>query len=273
MKNVQAGPYSIGEKTPFTLVSGPCVIESLETCLEVAEVLAQLKEKLNIQVFFKSSFDKANRTSIDSFRGPGIEKGLEILEIVRERTGLPIFTDVHTPEQALRAGAVCDIIQIPAFLSRQTDLLLAAGESKACVNIKKAQFMAPWDMEHPIGKVLSTGNENILLTDRGTMFGYNQQVSDMRSIPIMKNFGYPVLFDATHSVQLPGAQGSYTGGQREFVPTLSLASLAAGANGIYMESHPCPEKAKSDATTCYPLDEVESLVIKMLRIYHAVREE
>ncbi len=272
MKDVTIGPYTVGKQAPFLLIAGPCVIESEELALSVAEQLVIMRDELNMQVVYKSSYDKANRTSVTSYRGPGLEEGLKILEKVRTETGLPILTDVHTPEEAKVAGDVCDIIQIPAFLARQTDILLAAGQSKACVNVKKAQFMAPWDMQHVVKKIESTGKESILLTDRGTSFGYNQLVSDMRAMPIMSSFGYPVLFDATHSVQKPGGHGALSGGDREFIPTLALASIAAGANGIYMETHPNPEKALSDPHSVFALKELPALAKKMQQLHRFAQE-
>lgn len=272
MHKIKVKDFFIGKGENLTVVSGPCVIENEEHALKCAEFLTKLFAGKPINFIFKSSYDKANRTSVNSFRGPGIEEGLKILEKVRETFDIPIFTDVHSPEEAREAGEVCDVIQIPAFMSRQTDLLVAAGKTGAVVNIKKGQFMAPWDMRHAVEKVLSTGNERLLLTDRGTSFGYNNLVSDMRAIPIMQQFGYPVFYDATHSVQLPGGEGTFSGGEREFIPTLSRASLAAGCQGIYAESHPHPELAKSDAACVIPFSALPTLVEDWLRIYEAVQE-
>ena len=224
------------------LLLGPCVIESEEHCFKTA---AKLKEIIDLPFFFKASYDKANRTSLDSYRGPGLSEGLRILKRIRDELGLPVYTDVHTPQEAYAAAEVCEGIQIPAFLCRQTDLLVAAGETGRLVTIKKGQFMAPWDMGPAIEKVGAP--ERTWLIDRGTMFGYNNLVSDMRAIPIMQKFGVPVLFDGTHSVQLPGGHGSHSGGQREFVPTLCRAAIAAGADGLFLECHPNPAQAKSDA--------------------------
>ncbi|MBI2500394.1 MAG: 3-deoxy-8-phosphooctulonate synthase [Deltaproteobacteria bacterium] len=233
------------------LVGGPCVLE--------------------IPYVFKSSYDKANRTSVKSFRGPGIEEGLRILEKVRKTFGVPILSDVHHPEEARAAAEIIDILQIPAFLCRQTDLLLAAGRTGKPVNIKKGQFMAPWDMEQAVEKVRSTGNSQVLLTDRGTSFGYNNLVSDMRSIPIMKKTGCLVIFDATHSVQLPGGNGTSTDGQREFIPTLSLAAVAAGCDGFFMEIHPDPVRALSDGTNMLRLSDAPALLKKLKTVYAVVR--
>lgn len=255
----------------FIVVCGPCIIESESHTMQCAEFLTRLFEKKGVQFLFKASYDKANRSSIHSFRGPGLEEGLKILQKVRETFSIPIFTDVHSPEEATVAGGVCDVIQIPAFLCRQTDLLIAAGNSGTYVNIKKGQFLAPWDMKNVIEKLESTGNKKILLTERGTSFGYNNLVSDMRSIPILQKFGYPVLFDATHSVQLPGGHGDRSGGQREFIPTLSRAAIAAGCNGIFAEAHPDPKNAKSDADSVIPFSDLPRLVESWLRIYEATQ--
>ncbi len=254
----------------FFVVSGPCVIESEEHALKCAEFLVSLFEKKGIPFLFKASYDKANRSSIHSFRGPGIEEGLKILEKVSKEFSVPVFTDVHSPEEAREAAEVCDVIQIPAFLCRQTDLLVAAGKTGAMINVKKGQFMAPWDMKNVVDKIVATGNNKILLTDRGTSFGYNNLVSDMRAIPIMKEFGYPVLYDATHSVQLPGGMGDRSGGNREFIPALSRAAIAAGCNGIFAESHPDPMSAMSDAASVIPFSELPKLVDSWLRIYEAL---
>jgi 2-dehydro-3-deoxyphosphooctonate aldolase (KDO 8-P synthase) len=254
----------------FFVVSGPCVIESETHALFCAEFLKTLFESKGIQFIFKASYDKANRSSIHSFRGPGIEEGLKILEKIRNTFEIPVFTDVHSPEEAREAAEICAVIQIPAFLCRQTDLIVAAGNTGVIVNVKKGQFMAPWDMKNVVEKLESTGNYNILLTDRGTSFGYNNLVSDMRSIPLMQKLGYPVLYDATHSVQLPGGGGNHSGGEREFIPTLSRAALAAGANGIFAESHPDPENAKSDAASVIPFSYLPELVDSWLRISQAI---
>lgn len=261
----------IGSKHPLVVISGPCVIESEEHALRCAEQLQEMFDRCGVQLIYKASYDKANRSSVDSYRGPGLEKGLKILQKVKETLHLPVFTDIHHPEEAAPAAEVCSIIQIPAFLCRQTDLLLAAGNSKAAINIKKGQFMAPWDMEHAVNKVLSTGNKKIILTDRGTSFGYNNLVSDMRAIPILQKFGFPVCFDASHSVQLPGGMGDQSGGQREFIPTLAKAALAAGANLLYIESHPNPEAAKSDRHSVLPYGMLEPLLQEASALYDLIQ--
>jgi len=225
----------------------------------------------SFSLIFKASYDKANRSSIDSFRGPGLEEGLRILERVKNELGLPVLTDVHSPGEAKAAAEVCDMIQIPAFLCRQTDLVAAVGRTKAAVNVKKGQFLAPWDMKNVIDKLLFCGNDRILLTDRGTSFGYNNLVSDFRSIPIMQKLGFPVCFDATHSVQLPGGLGSMSGGQREFIPVLAKAAIAVGCNALFFECHPDPSQAKSDAASVMPLDELPRLFRELDRIYNAVQ--
>lgn len=261
--------FNIGDKKSLTIICGPCVIENAAMLFETASVLCELFEPTPFHFIFKASYDKANRSSGTSFRGPGLEEGLRLLEEVKQRFGIPIFTDVHTPEEALEAGKICDMIQIPAFLSRQTDLLVAAGKSGAAVNIKKGQFMAPWDMKGALDKILATGNKRITLTERGTSFGYNNLVVDFRSIAIMQKLGFPVLFDATHAVQLPGALGTASDGEREYVPMLARASIAAGADGLYLETHPNPLQAKSDAATQIPLSEMGKLIEEWMRIYEA----
>ena len=270
MKQVKIQNFSIGKGQPLTLMAGPCVIESEDHCLKTAETLKRTLEGLPLNLVFKASYDKANRTAIDSYRGPGIEEGLRILERVKKELELPVVTDVHSPEQATQAGEVVDIIQIPAFLCRQTDLVVAAGKTNAAVSVKKGQFMAPWDMENVVKKIQSTGNERIILMDRGTTFGYNNLVSDMRAIPIMQAFGYPVCFDATHSVQLPGGKGASSGGQREFVPTLARSAIAAGANCLFMESHPDPDNAKSDAASQIPIKDLPQVLDILLKLYEVV---
>jgi 2-dehydro-3-deoxyphosphooctonate aldolase (KDO 8-P synthase) len=270
MHKVKIKDFFVGDNA-LTLISGPCVIESEDHALQCADFLTNLFANKPIHFIFKSSYDKANRTSIHSFRGPGLEEGLKILEKIKANFNIPVFTDVHSPEEAREAAEVCDVIQIPAFLCRQTDLLVAAGKTGAVINIKKGQFMAPWDMRNAVEKIVSTGNTNIILTDRGTSFGYNNLVSDMRAIPIMQKLGYPVLFDATHSVQLPAGEGHLSGGEREFVPTLARASLAAGCQGIYAESHPCPDHAKSDAACVISFADLPRLVEEWMRIYEVVQ--
>jgi 2-dehydro-3-deoxyphosphooctonate aldolase (KDO 8-P synthase) len=273
MRPIPVKKFCIGRGQPLTLITGPCVIEDEDHCLQAAEFLKNLCQKYPINFIFKSSYDKANRSSIHSYRGPGLEKGLRILEKVKRELDIPVFTDIHTSEEAKAAATVCDVIQIPAFLSRQTDLLLDAGKTGVVINIKKGQFMAPWDMVHAVEKIRSTGNENILLTDRGTSFGYNNLVSDMRAIPIMQAFGYPVFFDATHSVQLPGGLGQQSGGQRQFVPVLARAAIAVGCEGIYAESHPSPSMAKSDAASVLDFKELPTLLTEWVRIYEAIHQD
>ena len=252
MIDVDLGSFKIGKNQSLAILSGPCVIESEDHALMTAEKLKEMCDLLDIRLVYKSSYDKANRSSFHSFRGPGLQEGLRILERVKKEFNIPVLTDVHSPEEARAAGSVCDILQIPAFLCRQTDLIVAAAETGAVINVKKGQFMAPWDMENVVQKILSTGNQKIILTDRGSTFGYNNLVSDMRSIPIMQKFGFPVCFDATHSVQLPGGNGSSSGGQREFIPTLAKAAVAAGCNCLFIESHPDPSNALSDKDSVIP---------------------
>ena len=257
------------ENGSFPLIAGPCVIESRDHSLKMAEQIQKITNTLNIPLIFKSSFDKANRSSIGSFRGPdNLEVGLSILADVKKELGVPVLTDVHLPDQCSVVAEVCDVLQIPAFLCRQTDLLLAAGETGKAINIKKGQFLAPGKMKHIAEKIETTGNKNILLTERGTSFGYGL-VSDMTSIPVMGQVGYPVIFDATHSAQLPGDK-IVTGGQREMIPTLAKAAVAAGCNGIFMEVHDDPKNAKSDASTQWPLNKLENILQTLLRVYEAV---
>jgi 2-dehydro-3-deoxyphosphooctonate aldolase (KDO 8-P synthase) len=257
------------------LFAGPCVLESRELALTVSARLAEISQRLDLPIVFKASYDKANRSSGRSFRGPGLEEGLTILDEVRRESGLAILTDVHSPEQARLAGEVVDVLQIPAFLSRQTDLVAAAAATGRVVNIKKAQFMAPRDISHAVtkaqdvAKAAGLSTDKVLLTERGSCFGYNNLVVDMRSIPIMQETGCPVVFDATHSVQLPGGQGDKSGGERHFVPTLAGAAIAAGCDGLFMETHPNPEKALSDGPNSWPLDRLEPLLQHLLRL-HAV---
>lgn len=270
MKKLQLNGFEIGGDK-LTILAGPCAIESQEVLEETAEHLKTVTEKLGINYVFKSSFDKANRSSITSYRGPGIEKGLEMLRMVKEKFELPIVTDIHLPEQAALAAEVADIIQIPAFLCRQTDLLVAAAKTGKIINIKKGQFLSPEQMEPLIRKVEDSGNYNIMLTDRGTTFGYNNLVVDFRSIPIMQSFGYPVVFDATHSVQLPGANGVCSGGDRRFVPILAKSAMAAGANVLFFEIHPEPDKALCDGPNMISLNDVEKLFTVCRDIFELVR--
>jgi len=272
MRNpVNIGRVLIRERGPFFLIAGPCVVESEDMTLMVADFLRETEELLRIPVIFKASYDKANRTSVDSYRGLGIDRGLEILCKVKEKTGLPLLSDVHSVGEIERASSVLDMIQIPAFLCRQTDLLVAAGRTGLVVNIKKGQFLAPWDIKGAAAKVLSTGNPRILLTERGTSFGYNNLVVDFRSIAVMKTFGFPVVFDATHSVQLPGGLGSSSGGQREFVEHLSRAAVAAGADGLFLEVHPDPDTALCDGPNSLALNQVRPLVTLLKEIHRLVQ--
>ncbi len=259
------------KRDTFFLIAGPCVIESEAVTLEVAEFLKKISEELSIPVIFKTSYDKANRTSYMSYRGPGIEKGLKIIEKVKEEYKLSVLSDVHCKEEVKRASEVLDIIQIPAFLCRQTDLIIASAKTGLPINIKKGQFLSPWDIKNVIKKVSSVGNYRILLTERGTCFGYNNLVVDMRSIPIMQRFGYPVVFDATHSVQIPAGAGDRSGGQREFVPYLSRAAIAAGADGIFMEIHPDPDNALCDGPNSLPLRDVKPILESVIEIYSIIR--
>jgi len=253
------------------LIAGPCVIESERLCLRVASALQRTCDRLGIFYVFKASYDKANRTSSQSFRGPGLEPGLAVLAKVRARLGVPVLTDVHTEAQAEAAARVADILQIPAFLCRQTDLIAAAVRTGRIVNLKKGQFLAPEEMGQVVGKAKSAGGRKLLLTERGTTFGYHNLVADMRSIPIMRRFGFPVIFDATHSVQLPGGGGDRSSGQREFASVLARCALAAGANGIFIETHPEPEKALSDGPNTIPLAEMNALLKGLLKVHAAVQ--
>ncbi len=254
----------------FTLIAGPCVIESEESVMSIAKEMKSITDELGIPYTFKASFDKANRTSIRSFRGPGIEEGLRILQKVKDAYQVPICTDIHEPWQAEKAAEVCDILQIPAFLCRQTDLLVAAAKTGKCINIKKAQFLAPWDMKNCIEKVKESGNENVMVCERGSTFGYNTLVVDMTGLRVMKEFGVPVIFDATHSVQKPGGNGTSTGGNRQFVEYLAKAAVAVGVDGLFMETHPDPDHALSDGPNMVPLGEMKELLIKLQKVYDAV---
>lgn len=265
MKNVQIGGLTVGNDRPLTLIAGPCQLETLDHALMIAETLAGICAKTGAQFVFKASYDKANRTSLKGRRGVGMETGLRMLETVRERIGCPVLTDVHDIEQARAAGAVVDVIQIPAFLCRQTDLLLAAGETGCVVNVKKGQFLAPWDMPNVADKVASTGNEKILLTERGVTFGYNTLVADMRALPIMMKTGYPVIMDATHSVQQPGGQGGSSGGQREFAPLMARTAVSMGIAGVFIETHQDPDNAPSDGPNMVRLDNMPKLMESLMQ--------
>ena len=264
--SINIGSFKVSNNSPFFLIAGPCSIEGNLHAIDHAGKINEICKSLNINFVFKSSFDKANRSSSKSSRGIGIDKGLEILSNVKKEINVPIITDVHESSQCNEVGSVVDIIQIPAFLCRQTDLLIAAGKTKKIVNVKKGQFLAPWDMANVIEKIHKTGNNNILLTERGTSFGYNTLVSDMRSIPQMTNFGYPVIFDATHSVQQPGGLGLTSGGQREFVPILSRAAVAIGVAGLFVEVHENPDMAPSDGPNMIKLSELKDLLLKLIEI-------
>ena len=270
MRDIKVGNVIFG-KDNLGIIAGPCVIENRDHSLEMSYAIKEVSEDVGIPIIFKSSFDKANRTSIKSFRGPGIQEGMRILSDVKTETGLKVLTDIHSPDQAGLVSDVVDIIQIPAFLSRQTDLLIAAAKTGKPINIKKGQFLAPWDVEHIVKKVEESGSQNILLTDRGTQFGYNNLVADMRAIPLMKQFGYPVIFDATHSAQLPGGSGGHSSGMRDMIPTLARAAVAAGCNGVFMEVHNNVDQAKSDAATQWPLDKLATLLIELKKIYNSLR--
>ncbi|MCX5812131.1 MAG: 3-deoxy-8-phosphooctulonate synthase [Proteobacteria bacterium] len=268
-KQVSIGHISIGQK-PFVFIGGPCVIEGRDITLTIAERLLKITGALHVPFIFKSSYDKANRTSVGSFRGLGIEKGLEILNEVKETLGIPILTDVHNVEEAVMAARVVDVLQVPALLSRQTDLLIACAKTGRAVNIKKGQFLSPYDIQYAIGKVESTGNQQILITERGTSFGYNTLINDFRSIPIMKEFGYPVIFDATHSVQKPGAASGRSGGEREFIFPLARAAIAVGADGIFMEAHIDPSKALCDGENSIALDDLPAILKTLKSIEEAL---
>lgn len=269
---VKTGNIEIGGKSPLVLISGPCVIEDYDTTFRIAAFLKNITDELDIPLIFKASYDKANRTSINSFRGPGLLKGLKILERIKAELDIKILSDVHSTDEIDTASQILDIIQIPAFLCRQTDFIVKAAATHKTINIKKGQFLAPWDISNIVEKVTSTGNKRILLTERGTMFGYNNLVVDFRGIKIMQNTGWPVIFDATHSVQLPGGDGSSSGGQREFAPILAKAAVAAGADGIFMEVHPEPEKALCDGPNSLKLESLHELLSKLKAIRNLIIE-
>ncbi len=272
MKTIHIQNFKVGKGQKLLVISGPCVIESEDHALMCAEYLANMFKNSPFHFIFKASYDKANRSSVDSFRGPGLEKGLKILEKIKKELGLAVLSDLHLPHEAKACQEVLDVIQIPAFLCRQTDLLLAAAKTQKPLNIKKGQFLSPWEMQNVIDKVRSEKNENILLCDRGFSFGYNNLVSDMRAIPIMQSLGFPVCFDASHSTQLPGGQKTSSGGQREFISPLAKAAIAAGANALFIESHPDPQNAKSDAATVMPFDALKLLLKEIDKIYKALHD-
>jgi 2-dehydro-3-deoxyphosphooctonate aldolase (KDO 8-P synthase) len=272
-KEVCIGAIIIGGHNPLILIAGPCVIEGEEFTISLAWKLKEISADVGIPLIFKASYDKANRTSISSFRGPGLKEGLRILKRVKEEVGVPILSDVHRISEVSRAAEVLDIVQIPAFLCRQTDLLVEAGRMGRPINVKKGQFLSPWDMVHVVEKITSTGNNQILLTERGTSFGYNNLISDMRSLPIMRDLGYPVIFDATHSVQLPGGAGKTSGGRKEFISYLARAAVGAGADGVFLEVHPNPEQALSDGANSLALENLHSLLKQLIAIDQIVKEE
>lgn len=272
IKQVNIEGITVGDGSQLLLIAGPCVIESEESTLRAAERLKVISEEIDVPCIFKSSYDKANRTSIGSYRGPGMAEGLRILEKVKRETSLPVIADVHSVEEVYQTSGILDVIQVPAFLCRQTDLVVAAARTGKPVNIKKGQFLAPYDVKNIIEKLLSAGNDNIIITERGVSFGYTNLVVDMRSIPIMHAFGFPVLFDATHSVQLPGGQGTASGGQREFVATLARAAVAAGCDGVFLEVHECPEKALCDGPNMLDFDETYHMVRVLKDIHSTVKK-
>jgi len=268
---IRVADISIGNELPFVLLAGPCVIESEDFTLRAAESIKAVANRCEVPLVFKSSFDKANRTSKDGFRGPGLDEGLRILQRVKDELGMPVVTDVHTPEQAASVAEVADILQTPAFLCRQTDFIQSVAATGKTINIKKGQFLAPWDMQHVLDKATSTGNDNIMLCERGASFGYNNLVSDMRSLLVMREFGAPVVYDATHSVQQPGGLGGATGGNREFVPGLARAAVATGVAALFMEVHPDPDKALSDGPNSLKLDHLETLLRQLKQLDQVVK--
>lgn len=263
-KIIRVGGFEIGAGKPLALIAGPCVIEGRDSALRHASYLKEVAERVGIPFIYKSSYDKANRTSLGSYRGPGIEEGLKILAQVKKEIGVPILTDVHEKEQVALVKEDVDVLQIPAFLCRQTDFVIAVAKSKKAVNIKKGQFLAPWDLRHVVEKIVSTGNEQIMVTERGVSFGYNNLVADMRSLVVLREFGYPVVFDSTHSLQLPGGLGKASGGERKFIPALARAGVAVGVDALFMEVHEDPDHALSDGPNSLPLKEVEGL-LKMVK--------
>jgi 2-dehydro-3-deoxyphosphooctonate aldolase (KDO 8-P synthase) len=269
---VRIGKLRVGEGCPLFLIAGPCVIESERHALKMAARLSAVTRRLGIPYIFKASFDKANRTSLDSFRGPGLRKGLEVLAGIKKRFGIPVLTDIHNVWQVAPAAEVCDVIQVPAFLSRQTDLLLEAGRSGIVVNLKKGQFLSPWDVRHAVEKIASTGNHRILITERGASFGYNNLVVDMRGLAVMRDFGYPVVLDVTHSLQLPGGEGKQSGGQPQFIEPLARAGVAAGVDGVFMEVHDNPRRALSDGANALDLKKFGPLATRLRDLGRFVRK-
>ncbi len=265
-KEIRIGQVRIGAGAPLVLIAGPCVIEDEDDALAHARMIKAIADKVGIPFIFKSSYDKANRSSIGSFRGPGIEKGLEILGRVKNEVEVPVLSDVHCREEVARAAEVLDILQIPAFLSRQTDFIIAVAKTQKVVNVKKGQFLAPWDMKNVIAKIIKAGNDQILLTERGTSFGYNNLISDMRSLLVMREFGYPVIYDASHSVQLPGGEGTSSGGQREFIPGLARAAVGMGCDGLFIEVHQSPDQAPCDGPNMLKMEDLEGLLLQVKEI-------
>jgi 2-dehydro-3-deoxyphosphooctonate aldolase (KDO 8-P synthase) len=265
-RHVRVGELALGNDLPLTLIAGPCALESRAHALETASALKEITGRVGIGLIYKTSFDKANRTSADSPRGVGLETALPVFAEIRDAVGCPVLTDVHTEEQCDIVAEVVDVLQIPAFLCRQTDLLVAAARTGRAINVKKGQFLAPWDMQNVVAKVTGAGNENVLVTERGASFGYNTLVSDMRALPILAEGGFPVVFDATHSVQQPGGQGTASGGQREFVPVLARAAVAVGVAAVFMETHPDPDTAPSDGPNMVPLSEMEELLVRLVAL-------
>ena len=273
MKDVSLKGLTVSNDRPLTVIAGPCQLESAAHALMIAETMADICDRHGAQFVFKASYDKANRTSLGGARGLGMEEGLRVLQTVRDSLGCPVLTDVHGPDHCAPVAAVADVLQIPAFLCRQTDLLLAAGETGAAINVKKGQFMAPWDMPNVVSKIESTGNDRIVLTERGTSFGYNTLVADMRALPQMAATGYPVVMDATHSVQQPGGQGGSSGGQREFAPVMARAAVSLGVAGVFIETHEAPDTAPSDGPNMIPLDRMEALVGALMRFDTLAKQE
>jgi 2-dehydro-3-deoxyphosphooctonate aldolase (KDO 8-P synthase) len=273
MQTVETGRLVIGNDRPLTVIAGPCQLEGRDHALMIARIMAEACDKAGAGFVFKGSYDKANRTSLSGKRGLGMDEGLQVLADIRAELGCPVLTDVHGPDHCAPAAAVCDIIQIPAFLCRQTDLLLAAGETGAVVNVKKGQFLAPWDMAHVVAKIESTGNRRILLTERGASFGYNTLVTDMRALPEMMKTGYPVIMDATHSVQQPGGQGGSSGGQREFAPVMARAAVSLGIAGVFIETHQDPDRAPSDGPNMIPLAQMPALVASLMNFDHLAKAD
>jgi 2-dehydro-3-deoxyphosphooctonate aldolase (KDO 8-P synthase) len=267
VKSVQIGPIRVGEGHPLAFIIGPCVIESPEHALGIAQAIREIGTRTGTPIVFKASYDKANRTSITSFRGPGLDAGLQVLADIKASTGMPVLTDIHEPAHAEPAARVCDVLQIPAFLSRQTDIIVAAARTGKAVNVKKGQFLSPKDMRHVLAKIANEGNESILLTERGVSFGYNNLVVDMRAFPMLRELGYPVVFDVTHSLQLPGAGDGVTAGLAEYIEPLASAGVAAGVDVVFMEVHENPAKAKSDAANALRFDLLEPLITKLKRIH------